>query len=172
MNHNCSLWYLLSNNSSCNHCQNTPSWWPDRPLLRGVLHLASRWHRYHTFGKMYMMLAFLCRQTPAGNGTIQGRDCYHNNSRSHRSSSGSAVETHVILTFRHKRRKRATVARHWITFLVKCNFATFHLMYSSLCLKAGAFHVLNSPPHLHCWQTLTTLEENTITHQRCRHNLC
>ena len=93
---------------------------------------------------MYMMLAFLCRQTPAGNGTIQGRDCYHNNSRSHRSSSGSAVETHVILTFRHKRRKRATVARHWITFLVKCNFAAFHLMYSSLCLKAGAFHVLNS----------------------------
>ena len=78
MNHNFSLWCLLSKNSSKNYW-NTPSWWPDRPLLWGVLHLASRDNRYHNFRKMDMMLPFWCRQTP-GNGTIRGQDCYHNKS--------------------------------------------------------------------------------------------
>ena len=37
--------------------------------------------------EIYMMLPFLCRQT-SGNGTIQGRDRYHSNSRSHTKAFG------------------------------------------------------------------------------------
>ena len=124
MNHNFSLWCLLSKYSR-NHNWNKPSWWPDRPLLRGVHHIASRYNGYHTSSKMYMMLPFLYRKT-SGNRTIQGRDRYHNNSSScytkffgfHRWNSRSSD----ILA---QKRKWTTVVRHWITFLVKSNFATF-----------------------------------------------